>query len=100
MYEKGIGVPQDDKQAVNWYRKAAEQGDGSAQLYLGWMYYRSKMFQDNKQAYMWFDLAKYNGMDDMKYNFDIITKNMTSRDISEAQEKSKICLESDYKDCD
>jgi TPR repeat protein len=26
MYEKGRGVTQDDKQAVEWYSKAAERG--------------------------------------------------------------------------
>ena len=26
MYERGLGVKQDDFKAVNWYRKAAEQG--------------------------------------------------------------------------
>lgn len=31
MYQKGRGVDQDDAQAVNWYRKAAEQGIACAQ---------------------------------------------------------------------
>ncbi|MGA2404846.1 MAG: hypothetical protein ABSG91_24605, partial [Syntrophobacteraceae bacterium] len=30
------GVPQDDAEAVKWYRKAAEQGDDRAQFELGW----------------------------------------------------------------
>ena len=30
-YAVGLGVPQDDAQAVVWYRKAAEQGDARAQ---------------------------------------------------------------------
>jgi hypothetical protein len=34
MYEKGRGVPQDDKTAVKWYRLAAEQGNAVAQQYL------------------------------------------------------------------
>jgi len=32
MYEKGLGIPQDYAQAVNWYRKAANQGDADAQF--------------------------------------------------------------------
>jgi TPR repeat protein len=39
MYEFGRGVIQDDKEAVFWYRKAAEQGDETAQSDLGGMYY-------------------------------------------------------------
>lgn len=34
-YEQGKGVPQDYAQAAAWYRKAAEQGDATAQYYLG-----------------------------------------------------------------
>jgi len=30
MYEKGLGVTQDDNQAVYWYRKAADQGSQQA----------------------------------------------------------------------
>ena len=26
MYDKGLGVPRDDAQALVWYRKAADQG--------------------------------------------------------------------------
>ena len=29
-YENGIGVPEDKAEAVNWYRKAAEQGHKEA----------------------------------------------------------------------
>ena len=38
MYDKGEGVPQDDAEAVRWYRLAAEQGHAEAQANLGWMY--------------------------------------------------------------
>ena len=31
MYCNGRGVKQDDSLAVDWYRKAAEQGDASSQ---------------------------------------------------------------------
>ena len=31
MYENGQGVPQDDAEAVEWFRKAAEQGVAGAQ---------------------------------------------------------------------
>ena len=35
---KGAGVPQNYAEALNWYRKAAEQGDAVAQHSLGEMY--------------------------------------------------------------
>jgi TPR repeat protein len=37
MYVNGEGVPKDAAQAVNWYRKSAEQGNASAQFNLGLM---------------------------------------------------------------
>ena len=38
MYAQGLGVPQDDAEAVRWYRLAAAQGNAGAQSYLGFMY--------------------------------------------------------------
>jgi uncharacterized protein len=35
MYKFGIGVPRDYAEAVTWYRKAADQGDVTAQTSLG-----------------------------------------------------------------
>ena len=39
MYERGKGVLQDDKEAVKWYTKSAEQGFAKAQYNLGVMNY-------------------------------------------------------------
>ena len=38
MYANGQGVPEDDAEAVRWYRLGAEQGDAAAQSNLGVMY--------------------------------------------------------------
>jgi TPR repeat protein len=38
LYEIGDGVPEDFTEAAKWYRKAAEQGNAEAQLYLGCSY--------------------------------------------------------------
>ena len=38
MYAKGEGVPEDDAEAVKWFRKAAEQGHAESQFLLGAMY--------------------------------------------------------------
>ena len=34
MYDQGRGVPQDDVEAVRWYRRAAAQGLASAKRYM------------------------------------------------------------------
>ena len=38
MYEQGIGVTKNDKEAVFWYEKAAAQGSSAAQYNLGVLY--------------------------------------------------------------
>ena len=55
-YELGKkDIPQDNKEAVKWYRKSAVQGDEGAQFYLGYMYRHGKgVPQDNKEAAKWY----------------------------------------------
>ncbi len=64
MYRKGEGVPQDSKEAVKWYRKAADQGLANAQGKLGAMYYYGQgVPKDYIIAYMWRNLAASNSTD-------------------------------------
>ncbi len=54
MHAKGLGVPQDDKEAVRWYRLAAAQGHASAQNNLGVMHAKGRgVPQDDKEAVRW-----------------------------------------------
>ena len=59
MYDDGEGVPEDDREAVRWFRLvrlAAKQGDASAQLFLGHMYADGEgVPQDYVQAHKWFN---------------------------------------------
>jgi TPR repeat protein len=55
IYYDGKDVEQNDKEAVLWYRKAAEQGYADAQCNLGYMYINGKgVSQNNKTAMEWF----------------------------------------------
>ena len=55
-------MPKDEQQAVAWYRKAAEQGDVSAQAVLGLMYRIGEgVPKDGQMAYFWFLLASARG---------------------------------------
>ena len=57
-YDFGLGVPEDDVEAMAWYRQAAEQGYASAQYSLGFMYSTGiGVPQDDVEAYKWFNLA-------------------------------------------
>lgn len=60
-YKWGNGVRTDYTEAVKWYRKSAEQGNGGAQFSLGLMYDEGKgVPQDHKEAAKWFKLASQN----------------------------------------
>jgi hypothetical protein len=58
MYANGRGVPEDDAEAVRWYRLAADQGNAMAQALLGARYWTGQgVPQDYVQAHMWYNLA-------------------------------------------
>jgi TPR repeat protein len=62
MYEHGWGVSQNYAEAMKWYRKAAEQGEATAQANLGFMYDRGQgVTEDVTQAAMWFSKAAEQG---------------------------------------
>jgi TPR repeat protein len=62
MYDNGQGVKQDSKEAVTWYRKAAEQGFEVAQHNLGVMYANGQgVKQDHKEAVEWYRKAAAQG---------------------------------------
>ena len=55
MYEYGYDVPQDQAEAVKWYRKAVERGDGGAQWALGGMYALGEgVDKDQAEAVKWY----------------------------------------------
>ena len=68
-YANGRGVPQDDVQAVKWYRLAADRGFVDAQNNLGVMYYNGRgVPQDYAQAVKWWRLAADRGVAEAQYN--------------------------------
>ena len=63
-------------QAVNWYRKAAEQGDARGQFYLGFMYAKGQgVPQDYKEAEKWFRKAAEQGNADAQLNLGFMYDN-------------------------
>ena len=62
IFHRGYGVKKDDAEAVNWWRKAAEQGNAYAQYRLGWMYHRGYgVRQDYAEAVNWYRKAAEQG---------------------------------------
>ena len=69
-------MPKDDAEAVKWFRRAANQGDGDAQASLGAEYRDGTgVPQDYVHAYMWFILAAQTeepGVDITAQNIDLL----------------------------
>jgi TPR repeat protein len=62
IYQRGYGVPQDYKKAVDWYRKAAEQGHSDGQLGLARMYSNGwGVPKEEAEALKWYRKAAENG---------------------------------------
>lgn len=63
LYESGSGVKKDFRQALQWYFRAAELGDASAQDKLGLMFEdgHDGLPHDKVQAYKWFSLSAAEG---------------------------------------
>jgi len=61
-YAIGLGVPEDVKKAVKWYRIAAEQGDRWSQYYLAVMYDNGNGVPEyDKEAVKWYRDAAEQG---------------------------------------
>jgi TPR repeat protein len=91
--------PQNYKNALKWFTKAAEQGDSDSQILLGLMYENAQgVLIDYRLAYMWMNLGGYNGYGS-SHHMDRLIKKMVPADISRAQKMSKRCLKSNYTDC-
>ncbi len=101
-FQKGLAAAQagDYATALQEWRPLAEQGDASAQYYLGVMYDNGKgVLQDNIMAHMWYNIASANGDDLGGKSRDGIAKEMTSEDISKATALARECMSSNYKKC-
>ena len=69
MFYHGVGVKQDDIQALKWFKKAANQSHSRAQYNLGTMYENGKgVKQDYNQAIKWWCVASEQGHYGAEYN--------------------------------
>ena len=72
MYATGMGVPEDDLEAVKWYRMAAEQGDAYAQNNLGAMYANGMgVPEDDREAVKWYRMAAEQGLANAQFDLGV-----------------------------
>ena len=86
MYAEGIGVEKDETQTVEWYRKAADHGDATAQYYLGRMYAKGiGVEKDEAQAVEWYRKAADQGDADAQNNLAVMHANGIGTEKDEAK---------------
>jgi TPR repeat protein len=86
LYDKGLGVPQSDAQALKWYSRAAEHGDRRAQYNLGLMYMNGQGIPpDYVLAYYWISLSLAQGDEHAAAAREYLAEKMTPEQIAHAQ---------------
>ncbi|EDP63488.1 Sel1 domain protein repeat-containing protein [alpha proteobacterium BAL199] len=100
-YKLGLGVTQDNAEALKWFRKSAEQGFAKAQNNLGWMYYNGEgVTQDYAEALKWHRKAAEQGRADAQFIIGLmynIGKGVT-QDYAEAVKWYRKAAEQGYAD--
>jgi len=73
IYQKGLGVEQSDKEAFEWYSKAAEQGFAPAQNNLGRIYTEGQWVTKNyEEAVKWYRKAAEQGDAIAQHNLGVM----------------------------
>lgn len=100
MYERPLGMPEDDGEAANWYRKAAERGLAEAQWDLSLLYRAGLGVPiSNTWAYAWMKLAAVQGHQSAGQALGLLESDMTTVQIAEGQSLAgKIAVEMAFRD--
>jgi len=93
MYAQGLGVPQDDVEAVKWLRRAADQGYPAAQFLLGQMVDKGHgAKQDFVEAEVLLDLAVAHAPPKERDYWtrirDAVASTLTRAELAEAQKRA------------
>jgi TPR repeat protein len=104
MCANGEGVPEDDAEAVRWYRMAAEQGDADAHFNLGLKYEEGEgVVQNDARAYFWLNLATAASQGDINHALiearDRVADRLSLADRAAAQRLATQCQASGFQDC-
>jgi TPR repeat protein len=79
-------VARDNRAAVRWCRKAAEQGLAKAQYYLGLQYGGGySMVRDEVTAYKWYSLAAAQGYEGARTLRDAVASAISTKQIAQVQ---------------
>jgi TPR repeat protein len=87
MYAMGLGVPQDDERAFEWYLRSSLKGHPGAQSGLGWYYElgRGLPAPDLVRAYLWYGLSAIGGDPDAVISLEYLAPRMTAEERARAE---------------
>ena len=86
---------------MRWHRLAAEQGNANAQFNLGVMHATGEgVLKDSVLVHMWYNIAGANGDASARKLQDSLERDMTRAESAERTELARVCMTSDYQDCE
>lgn len=86
-YHKGIGVTQNDREAVHWWQMAARDGVAESQQGLGWAYeYGRGVTQDFLEAYKWYSRAVASGDQEARQNLRELSPKLSAEQIKRLED--------------
>jgi TPR repeat protein len=86
MYANGWGVPQSDKDALNWYLMAAEKGLTQAQIAVANLYFSGYRIEGDKvEARKWLAIAARLGDVDAPRKRDAVDAYLTEEEITRSE---------------
>jgi TPR repeat protein len=88
------GIIRDEKQAFNWFRRAADHGSLPAQAKLGALYWGGRgVPKDVNQAYFWTVLARARGNKENKDLAAILASGMSRSQAAAIEQQADFWLE-------
>lgn len=98
-YARGLGVRQDDFEAVRWLHRAAERGNTEAQFNLGIQFEKRNSPGDFVLAQMWYTLAASQGHDPAAKRRDKHARRLNAEQLSDARELARVCTAQKFRNC-
>jgi TPR repeat protein len=89
FYFGGETLKAEPKEAVHWFKAAAERGHPVAQFYLADLYEKTPPpVKDNVEAYRWLAIAGEQGLDDARHALLALVPHMRDEDIAEGKRRA------------
>ena len=94
-YNRGDYVP-----AMSVFRQLAQAGNARALHMIGVMYHKGEgVPSSSRRAFMWFTIAARKGDTSAKPTLQDMSKDMRHAEIMDAELRSIVCEESNYREC-